>query len=160
LSSIDVRLGPREVTAVLSVAGADAELVGGRSVLGQVALESIDVLVEGARLRGSVQRVFVDEEGAVHAQLMYQGRSGDRVLVRSLIPGRLGAGHRELATVRAEDGSALAKQMLDAKANEVVAAVGQSTRASGSDPARYHHLWLLAGFLVVARRWKRLLWAS
>lgn len=55
--------------------------------------------------------------------------------------------------------------MLDAKANEVVAIVGQATDGSGSTSARfavlgvehiltgYDHLLFLAGLLVVARRW-------
>jgi hypothetical protein len=160
LSSIDIRVGSSEVAVVLSVAGADAEMVGGRSALGQVALESIDVLAEGARVRGSVKEVFVDEEGTVHARLIYRRPSGDRVVVRSRIPGQLGAGHRELATVRAEDGSTVVEQMLDANANEFVALVGPPTRASGLISARYDYLLLLAGLLVVARRWRRLLVAS
>ncbi len=147
------------MAVVLSVAGADAEMVGGRSALGQVALESIDVLAEGARLRGSVQEVVVDDEGTVHARLIYRRPSGDRMVVRSRIPGQLGAGHRELATVRAEDGSPIVEQMLDAKANEIDV-VGQSTRTSNLTSARYEYLVVLAGLIVVARRWRRLLVAS
>jgi hypothetical protein len=161
LSSIDIRVGPREVAVVLSVAGVDAEMVGGRAALGQVALESIDVLAEGARVRGSVQEVFVDEEGTVHARSIYRRPSGDRIVVRSRIPGQLGAGHRELATVRAEDGSTLAERMLDAQANEVVAIVGQvTTDGSGSTPARYDYLVLLAGFLLLVRRCWRIMSCS
>jgi hypothetical protein len=158
LSSIDIQVGSREVTVVLSVAGADAEMVGGVSALGQVALESIDLLVDGARLRGSMQKVFVDDEGTVHVRLIYQGYSGDRIVVQSLIPVRLGAGHRQLATVRAEDGSSLAERMLDARANEVVAIAGQvTTDGSGSPPARYGYLVLLAGLFPLVRRWWRIM---
>ncbi len=98
-------------------------------------------------------------------RIVYQGRSGTRVVIRSLIPGRLGPGHRELATVRGPDGSSLAERMLDSKANEVAAMAGRAAEGFGSTPARfaalgiehiltgYDHLLFLAGLLVVARRW-------
>jgi hydrogenase/urease accessory protein HupE len=164
LSSLDVLMGSSRVVVTLSLAAADAEIVGGRASLGSTALEAIGVEVEGAALRGSIEGISLDEGNTLHVRLVYDGPDGAQVVVRSSMPAKLGPGHKELATVRARDGSVLATRMLDATLNEIAASIGDAR--PGSNAARfvalgiehiltgYDHLLFLAGVLVVARRWR------
>jgi hydrogenase/urease accessory protein HupE len=165
LSSVDVQVGTHHVTVTLSVAAADAELVGGPAGLGQAALDAITVRIEEEALRGSVEGSSVDEGNTSHVRLRYDSRAGATITVRSSMPARLGPGHKELVTVRTDAGSILAERMLDVTANEVVAHLGGATERSGPIAVRFallgiehiltgfDHLLFLAGLLVVVRRW-------
>jgi hydrogenase/urease accessory protein HupE len=165
LSSVVVLVESHRIAVTVSLASADAEIVGGPARLGQAALDALSVKIEGEALRGSVEGISVDEGNTLHARLIYERRAGTTIAMRSSMPTMLGPGHKELATVRTEAGSTLAERMLDAKANEVVANIGGATERPGPTAARfavlgvehiltgYDHLLFLAGLLVVARRW-------
>jgi hydrogenase/urease accessory protein HupE len=165
LSSVDVVVGPERLTVTLSLAAADAEIIGGPAKVGQAALDALSVKVDGETLRGSVQGLSVDEGNTLHVRLTYGGRAGAMIVMRSSMPARLGPGHKELAAIRTASGSTLAERMLDAQANEIVANAGGTSERRGATAARfailgvehiltgYDHLLFLAALLVVARRW-------
>lgn len=166
LSSLAVDVSPGEVSAVLSLAAADAEMLGGLAAVGMVALESIQVGVDGRALRGVIDRISMDETETVHVRLLFADASGARLVVKSGIAPRLSRGHRELVSIRAEDGTSLAEAMLDMRSNEVTANIAEPTGDRGARVLRFvalgmrhiltgwDHLLFLAALLVVVRRWR------
>lgn len=166
LSALDVRVGRQQTIAVLSLAAADAGSLGGRETVGRLAPKLIEIRLDGRPLDGPTESISIDGAGSVRVTLVYRGAVGYRLSVRSRISGRLARGHRELLSIRAEDGGVLAERMLDAESNEGVANVVEATRDTGALFSRfcelgirhiltgYDHLLFLAGLLVVVRRWR------
>jgi len=166
LSALDVRVGGDRVVAVLSLAAADAGIVGGREQIGRLARESIEVRADGRPLDGSVAQTWIDDSRGIHARLVYEPSVGTTFIVRSAIPARLLPGHRELVSIRTGEGALLAERMCDARLNEVTASVSGLSPASAATSIRfsvlgvehiltgYDHLLFLAGLLVVVRRWR------
>jgi len=166
LSALDVRVGRQQTVAVLSLAAADAGSLGGRDTVGRLAPELIQIRLDERPLDNPTESISIDGTGGVRVTLVYRGAVGSRLSVRSRIIERLARGHRELLSIRAEDGVALAERMLDAESNEGVANVAEATRDNGSLFFRfcelgirhiltgYDHLLFLAGLLVVVRRWR------
>jgi hydrogenase/urease accessory protein HupE len=166
LSALDVRVGGQQIVAVLSLAAADAEIVGGRDEIGRLALGSIEVRSNGRSLGGTVAQTWTDESKGVHARLVYERVGDATILVRSAIPARLLPGHRELVSIRGDDGAVLTQRMLDVRLDEVAASVIRHGADPGSTAVRftalgiehilsgYDHLLFLAGVLVVMRRWR------
>ena len=166
LSALDVRVGRQQTVAVLSLAAADAGSLGGRDAVGRLAPELIQIRLDERPLDRPTESISIDSAGGVRVTLVYRGAVGSRLCIRSGIIGRLARGHRELLSIRAEDGAVLAERMLDAESNEGVANVAEVTRNNGSLFYRfcalgirhiltgYDHLLFLAGLLVVVRRWR------
>jgi hydrogenase/urease accessory protein HupE len=166
LSALDVRVGRQQTVAVLSLAAADAGSLGGRDVVGRLASEFIQIRLDERPLDSPIESISIDDTGGVRVTLVYRGAVGSRLSVRSEIIGRLARGHRELLSIRAEDGAVLAERMLDAESNEGAANVVEARKDTGSLFARfcalgirhiltgYDHLLFLAGLLVVVRRWR------
>src|SRR5207253_1683253 len=73
LSSLDVRVGREHISAVLSLAVADVNLLGGRDALRALALESIDVRIDDRPVRGFVETVSLDDGNAVQVRITYAG---------------------------------------------------------------------------------------
>ncbi len=169
LSALDVRVGRQQTIAVLSLAAADAGFLGGGDAVGQLAPQFIQIRLDERPLDRPIESISIDATGGVRVTLIYRATVGSRLSVRSGIVGRLARGHRELLSIRAEDGAVLAERMLDAESNEGVANVAEATRDAGSLFIRfcalgirhiltgYDHLLFLAGLLVVARRWRDVL---
>jgi hydrogenase/urease accessory protein HupE len=163
LSALDVRVLPDRVVATLSLAPVDARLLVSERghTLEAIALESIDVVLDGARLPGRVESRSTESETGGIVVLAFDGRMGARLTVRSSVPARLARGHRELLTVRGPDGALLAERMLDDRDGSVEV----TTAPSGSALARqffalglrhilagYDHLVFLAALLLGVRR--------
>src|SRR5262249_13202603 len=126
LSSLEVVVDPSGVVVVLSLAAADADRVGGANAIAALARDSIAVRGDGRRLEAPVASARDDSQG-VHVRLAYGGRPGSSVLVSSVVPQRLGRGHRQLASIRTKDGTVLAERMLDARSTELDTRVGESS---------------------------------
>jgi hydrogenase/urease accessory protein HupE len=166
LSALDVRVDGQQIVAVLSLAPADADIVGGRDAIGRLALESIDVRSDDRSLGGTVTQTWTDEGNGVHVRLVYERVGDTPIVVRSTIPARLLPGHRELVSIRAQNGMLLAQRMFEARLNEVDARVIRQGMPPGSTAVRftalgiehiltgYDHLLFLAGVLVVIHRWR------
>jgi hydrogenase/urease accessory protein HupE len=166
LSSLDVRVGREQIDVVLTLAVADVDLLGGRDSLRALALESIEVRSDDRPLRGLVETVSLDGGNAVQVRLTYAGAMGSRLAVRSTVAARLARGHRELASIRAIDGSIVSERLLDANWAELDARVEEATNGAVGRFARfftlgvvhiltgYDHLLFLAALLVVVSRWR------
>jgi hydrogenase/urease accessory protein HupE len=166
LSALDVRVDRQKIAAVLSLAAADATVVGGRDAAGRLALDSIVLRIDGGSLGGTLDGLWTDESSGVHARVVYQLAAGATLSLRSDVPARLLRGHRELVSVKSQDGTLLAERMLDARTNEVSATVGRRVTTWQTTAFRfialgiehiltgYDHLLFLAGVLVVIRRWR------
>lgn len=165
LSSLDVRIEEKTITAVLSLAAADARVMGSQDQVSAAAGGTIDLVLDGRRLSPSATSVWTDESGGVHARMTCERPQGSQLVVRSVIVRRLPRGHRELLTIRVQDGTVRAERMLDAGFNEVATDMTMF-RPEGSSFSRlfrlgvqhiltgYDHLLFLAGVLVVLRRWR------
>jgi hydrogenase/urease accessory protein HupE len=165
LSSLELRLGPSEIVADLSMAAADAAALVGPGAdgarLGAVALEAIELRVDGRPLAGLVDDVAPQEGNAIRVRLRYVRTPGSRLAVRSVVASRLPRGHRQLLSIRKDDDSLLAQRMLDANTDGAGDVGLSSTRA---DTMRqffvlgvqhivggYDHLLFLGALLLVAR---------
>ena len=165
LSSLELRLGPRDIVASLSMAAADAAPLVGSDAdvtrLGPFALQAIDLQIDGRRLEGGVDDIAWQDGNSIRVRLRYVRTPGSRLAARSAVARQLARGHRQLLSIR--DGDALvAQRMLDANTD----GVGDL----GLSPARadttlqffvlglhhivggYDHLLFLGALLLVARR--------
>ena len=136
------------------------ELVAG------IAKEGVMYLLDGKSLGGTLDGVWADESNGIHARVRYQRADGATLTLRSDVPARLLRGHRELVSIKSQDGTLLAGRMLDAGSQEVSAVMGRGVTAWRTTAARfialgiehilsgYDHLLFLAGLLVVIRRWR------
>jgi hydrogenase/urease accessory protein HupE len=166
LSALDVQVEGQQTAAVLSLSAADAALIGGAERTGRLALDSIELQTDGRPVAGGVAQIWIDENRGVHARLVYQSSTATRLTVRSSIPVRLPPGHRQLLSIRSQDGRVIAQRMLDARLTEVTANVAASSANAGSTAVRfialgvahiltgYDHLLFLAAVLVVIQRWR------
>lgn len=169
LSLLDVRIEPRQITAVLSLAGGDATLVGGRDAFSKLTQDALQLSLDGRTISPSATSIWFDESGGLHGRLLYDRGVGSRLVLRSTVAGHLPRGHRELLSIRAPDGAVLLERMLDAASDEVAADISVVGGASSSSAMRfvrlgvehilagYDHLLFLAGVLVVLRRWRDVL---
>ena len=163
LSALDVRVLPDRVVATLSLAPGDARLLVAEQgdALEAIALDSIEVVLDGARLAGRVESRSTESETGGTVVLAFDGRIGARLTVRSSVPARLARGHRELLTVRGPDGSLMAERMLDDREGSVDLRMAPSGSALASQffalglrhiLAGYDHLVFLAALLLGVRR--------
>jgi hydrogenase/urease accessory protein HupE len=163
LSALEVQVRSGGVVATLALAPGDARtLVGARSVeLEALALDAIEIRVDGVRATGRIERRDMDGDAGASVVVAFDRVSGTRLTVRSGVPARLARGHRELLTVRAADGAVLAERMLDERDSEVDLSLAQR----GSEVARqffglglrhiltgYDHLLFLGALLLGVRR--------
>jgi len=166
LSALEVRVDRQTIVAVLSLAAADATVVGGRDAVGRLALDAVDVRSDGTSLGRTLDRMWTDESNGVHARVIYQSAAGATLTLRSDVPARLLRGHRELVSIKSPDGTLLAERMLDARSSEVAASMERQVTTWWTTATRfialgvehiltgYDHLLFLAGVLVVIRRWR------
>jgi hydrogenase/urease accessory protein HupE len=165
LSVLDIRIEQRQIVAVLSLAGADAAVVGGRDAISKLIPDALQLSLDGRSISPSTTSVWSDENGGLHGRMLYDRSSGTRLVVRSTIVSRLARGHRELLSIRAPDGAPLSARMLDAASDQAATDISALGEANSS-AARflllgiehiltgYDHLLFLAGVLVVLRGWR------
>ena len=147
LSSLDVRVLPRRIIAVLSVSAADVKTTGGRVVdVEALARDAIELHIDDVRLRASESR-SMDGETEFTIHLTFERAPGSRLTIRSEIPSRLAPGHRQLLTIQA-DGRLLADRMLSAEPQDVVVDLDGSTRARPVLQLR-HRMALVCSALIV-----------
>jgi hydrogenase/urease accessory protein HupE len=110
-----VQIAPDRIVAVLSLAAADARIAADVSggALGAFAADSIELMLDGARLPGTIEKQAADGEAGMTVTLVFDRASGARLTIRSEVPERLARGHRELVTVHGTAGRRLAERMLD-----------------------------------------------
>jgi hydrogenase/urease accessory protein HupE len=165
LSVLDIRIEQRQIVAVLSLAGADAAIVGGRDGFSKLTHDALQLSLDGRRISPSATFVWSDESGSLHGRILYDRPSGSRLVLRSTIMNHLARGHRELLSIRAPDGVVLSERMLDASSDETatdISAVGATSSSAGRFLllgvehilTGYDHLLFLAGVLVVLRGWR------
>ena len=161
-------MSPSDIVADLSMAAADAAVLVGSDAdvarLGSVALQAIDLQIDGSRLEGHVDDVAWQEGNAIRVRLRYVRTPGSRLVVRSVVASRLARGHRQLLTIRKDDDSLLAHGMLDANTDGVGALGLSSTRAETTLQffvlgihhilGGYDHLLFLGALLLVARSFR------
>ena len=163
LSALDVRVLPDRVVATLSLAPSDARLLISErgDALEAIALDSIEVVLDGARLPGRVESRSTESEAGGTVVLAFDSRIGAGLTVRSSVPARLARGHRELLTVRGPDGALLAERMLDDREGTVNLTMAPRGSALASQffalglrhiLAGYDHLVFLAAVLLGVRR--------
>jgi hydrogenase/urease accessory protein HupE len=115
LSSLEVRVASSAIIATLSLSAVDRQaLAEDGEALDVVALDNIELQLDGARLNGRVGTKGAGTDGVV---LTFEHLPASRLTIRSNVPGRLAIGHRELLTVRGPDGELVAERMLDAREN-------------------------------------------
>ena len=163
LSALDVRVLPDRIVATLSLAPGDARLLASErgDALEAIALDSVEVVLDGARLPGHVESRSTESETGGTVVLAFDGGIGARLTVRSSVPARLARGHRELLTVRGPDGALLAERMLDDRDGTVNLNMAPSGSALASQffalglrhiLTGYDHLVFLAALLLGVRR--------
>ena len=165
LSALDVQIAPDRIVAVLSLAAADARIAadGSGGALGAFAADSIELMLDGARLSGTIEQQAADGEAGMRVTLVFDRASGSRLTIHSKVPERLARGHRELVTVHGTAGRRLAERMLDTHLTAVDVDLGDEP-ASMSRAGQffglglhhilsgYDHLLFLAALLLGLQR--------
>ena len=161
LSSLEIRLSAEEVSAVLSLAPADVRIAEASGVE-PFAIDSIELLVDGRALSGAIVSRRRDSTGTSVTWTFGRG-AGSRLTIRSSVAARMPRGHRQLLTVRTDDGRVLVERMLaaDAGATDVdFRAAQRPTGVAGQFLALgvrhiltgYDHLLFLAALLLGVTR--------
>jgi hydrogenase/urease accessory protein HupE len=161
LSALDVRIAAHVVRATLSLAPADARQLAGESI--EALMRNAVVFeIDGVPLVDPVTR-GANTTATDSAVLEFPRLSGTGLRIRSDVPRRLALGHRQLLTVRAEDGRLLLERMLDARSDPLDIALA-SSRSRHSTAAAflrlglvhilggYDHLLFLVALLLGVRR--------
>jgi hydrogenase/urease accessory protein HupE len=163
---LELRVGRSEIVADLSMAPPDAAAFAGSDAdsarLGTLALQAIDLEIEGRRLEGVVDEIARQDGNAIHVRVRYPRMPGSRLAVRSTVASRLPRGHRQLLSIRNDDESLLAQRMLDADTEGVADLDLSSSRSEVTRQffllgihhiiGGYDHLLFLGALLLVARR--------
>jgi hypothetical protein len=165
LSLLDVRVEPHRIIAALTLAVPDAALAESDSgSLERFALESIALLVDDRRLTSAVESRMADGEDGIRLTLSFDRGAGSRLTARSAVPAKLARGHRQLLTVRANDGTQLAERMIDARMSAIDVDLGVQLQRSAKASQRffglgvrhmfggYDYLLLLAALLLGIRQ--------
>ena len=92
LSLLDVRIEPRQIVAVLSLAGGDAALVGGRDAFSKLTHDALQLSLDGRSISPSATSIWSDESGGLHGRMIYDRPSGSRLVLRSTIVSHLARG--------------------------------------------------------------------
>jgi hydrogenase/urease accessory protein HupE len=161
LSSLDVSVDADRIIVTLSLSAADvkpvADIFSGNPEA--LALAQIEILMDGVRLAGVVDgRAQVDDRGT-RVRISFARGPGQRLTVRSRVSGRLALGHRELLTIRSEDGRLHTERMLDAQSEPVTISLDAVRQRTGSSAqffslgvrhilGGYDHLLFLAALLL------------
>ena len=78
LSSLELRVGPSDIVADLSIAAADAAALVGSDAdvarIGSLALQAIDLQIDGRQLEGLVDGIASEEGNAIRVRLRYGAR--------------------------------------------------------------------------------------
>ena len=164
LSSLDVRVGLDRIEATLSLSAVDVKAAIDAGGLPEaLALKQIELRIDGVKLAGVVDgRTDVDDRGT-RVRISFARVAGNRLTVGSGISGQLAFGHRELLTVRSEDGRWHAERMLDAQSEPVTVPLAGLPQRAGSSAqffslgvrhisSGYDHLLFLAALLLGVRR--------
>lgn len=179
LSSLDVRSTSSSIHTRLSLSPRDAELAAGLTVDGQFtaeelalamprlrtfAREAIDLRVGEHRLVAGSSDVGLEGDATVFIDLRFAVPGlQTHATVSSDVPRRLAAGHRQLLTVRAADGTVGTERVLSIRDRDerVSLEVASGSLARARDffalglehiLAGYDHLLFLAGLLLGVRR--------
>lgn len=158
-------MGRGQIVAVLSLSALDASGIA-RGVPGDLdalALEAIELRLDGVRREASVGRPPLDGDSRTDVQLTFERAGGTRLTVRSGVPRRLARGHRELLRIRGADGQLLAERMLDQEADELAIDLGlPAGRPTTAEQffalgvrhilGGYDHLLFLGALLLGVRR--------
>ena len=170
LSSLDVSVSGRTVSAALSVSAADVAALapGGDSVEASTALRelargAVRLSIDGRTLDPESQEIETGKDGA-RIRFVYAAADPDsrvrRLTVTSDVPRRMARGHRELLAIDV-DGRRVAERVLDAEADSTAVdllAASSSTRKAWSFLtlgvehilSGYDHLVFLAGLILAA----------
>lgn len=167
LSSLELHVTSSRIAATLSLAAADARLVldEGHGRLDTLALEAIELRIDGLRLRAVVEGRPVSNDAGAAIHVTFDRVTGSHLTVRSRVPRRLAFGHRELLTVLDAEGRLLADRMLDAQADELAIDLDRAQQDRGTAVqffalgirhilGGYDHLLFLGALLLRVRRWQ------
>jgi hydrogenase/urease accessory protein HupE len=162
LSALEVHVLSGRVVATLSLAASDRALVNERGMeLDALALDAIEIRLDGVRVPGRVERHITEGDAGASVVVAFDRVSGSRLTVRSGVPARLARGHRQLLTVRGSSGALLAERMLDGRDSEVDLRLEERRSDVASQffglglrhiLAGYDHLLVLGALLLGVRR--------
>jgi len=154
---------PARISAELSLSPSDARIASAGGGVTQLALQAIELRVDGAKLDGLLDGPARVSNAGTRVTLSYGRRSGSRLSVGSMVAQRLVPGHRQLVTVRSADGRVLAERMFDAHEAALQLDVTDRSAASGAAGrfvalgirhilGGYDHLLFLAALLLGVTR--------
>src|SRR5262245_32530160 len=85
-----------------------------RASLESLAKESFAISFDGKDVAPTAIAVALAESNAIHFDLQFAAPETSKLVLRSLLIGRLARGHRQFLSLRDADGNVLKRQMLDA----------------------------------------------
>jgi hydrogenase/urease accessory protein HupE len=168
LSSLELRIGERDITATLSMAASDARAAaipassGGPSP-SVLAADMLDLRIDGRRLPAIVRSSADAEDSGTSAVVAFARVPGTTLTIRSAVPARVGLGHRQLLRITAADDRPVTERMLGVHENafdldlrsvppETSVAVTFLRLGVTHILEGYDHLFFLAALLLAQRR--------
>jgi hydrogenase/urease accessory protein HupE len=143
LSLVELRLEPDRLSAQLTFAQSEVEALvpaaakagsnriptapPARAALEELALSALEITVDERPLQASNVAIQPEPNNTIQFRLSFPTVAGSRLAVRSTLPARLTAGHRQFLVVRSQTGKTLAERILDGKSETFQTALGGLT---------------------------------
>lgn len=131
LSAAELKFDGNKITARLTFSHAEIAMIAPTDAgLESLAKESFTISVDGKDIAPSSVAVTPGESNAIHFDLQFATPEAPKLVLRSLLIGKLARGHRQFMSLRDADGNVLEQRMLDAANNsfECAPAIASHTR--------------------------------
>ena len=170
LSTVDVRVGSEDITAVVSLDPSDVLILAGASPTGNSSAffgswirEAVQVLDDGFPLDAVVETAAADKTGAMQVTLRFRRPRGTVISIRSTVAERAGRGHRTLMTINDQRGRRRAERLTDVTHPQVDASLEPSPADPSAEAGRlvwpagpvsltaYDYALLLVSLLMLGR---------
>ncbi|MGE3440984.1 MAG: HupE/UreJ family protein, partial [Blastocatellales bacterium] len=120
LSAADLTLDGDKLTARLTFSRDEIAMIAPMEAsLESLAKESFAISVDGKDAAPTAVAVNLGESNAIHFDLKFVAPEASKIILRSLLIGKLARGHRQLLSLRDADGKVLEQRMLDAASNSI-----------------------------------------
>jgi hydrogenase/urease accessory protein HupE len=120
LSAADLTLDSGRLRARLTFSRDEVAMIAPMEAsLESLAKESFAVIIDGKEVAPEAVTVTLGESNAIQFDLRFAAPETSKIVLRSLLIGKLARGHRQLLSLRDADGKVLERRMLDATNNSI-----------------------------------------
>jgi len=107
-----------------------------------LALKALEITLDERPLQAGEVAIQPEPNNTIKFRLTFPKAAGSRLVVRSILPGRLTSGHRQFVVLRNNSGQTLAERILDGRSNTLEADLAGFT-STNSKPGSFRQFLVL-----------------